>query len=55
MNDELVVGEIRIEFNNRIYSSSFELNARHGNHGMEGPGQEDFWYAIDIPGILKMD
>jgi len=40
-------GEIRIEFQGRIYSGRFELPVEHGNQGREGPRQEAFW--TDLP------
>lgn len=47
-------GEIRIEFEGRIYSANFSLAAERGNKGREGRSQGEFWTAIDIPGILKL-
>ena len=47
-------GEIRIEFDGRIYSSAFALEARKGNQGRTGSRQSAFWTAIDVPGILKL-
>lgn len=47
-------GEIRIEFDGKIYSGQFSLPARHGNKGREGRTQGPFWTQIDIPAILKL-
>lgn len=47
-------GEIRIEFDGRIYTGEFEISAREGNEGRTGSRQRDFWSQVDIPGILKL-
>jgi hypothetical protein len=47
-------GEIRIEFEGRIYVSRFELEAPHGNQGREGRAQFDYWTEIDIPTTLGL-
>ena len=47
-------GEIRIEFDGKIYSSHFVLEARKGNQGRTGARQNAFWTEIDVPGILKL-
>lgn len=48
-------GEIRIEFDGRIYSGSFTIPARQGNEGREGPGQAKFWTQIDLLRILRLE
>lgn len=48
-------GEIRIEFDGKIYSSRFMLAANHGNKGRTGTRQADFWTRIDVPGVLGLD
>lgn len=48
------VGEVRVEFDGRIYSSRFNLAASKGNQGRSGNRQGDYWAAVDIPGILKL-
>jgi hypothetical protein len=45
-------GEIRIEFEGRIYSGHFRIPADHGNEGREGNRQNSFWSPIDVPSIL---
>jgi hypothetical protein len=45
-------GEVRIEFQGRIYSRRFELPADHGNQGREGRRQEPYWTPINIPATL---
>lgn len=45
-------GEIRIEFENRIYSSPFSIPASRGNSGREGAAQARYWTTIDIPRML---
>jgi hypothetical protein len=47
-------GEIRIEFDGRIYSGHFSLPAERGNKGREGTRQRDFWTRINVPEILKL-
>ncbi len=47
-------GEIRIEFEGKIYSGRFALPARRGNRGRSGRGQDDFWTQINIPAILNL-
>lgn len=45
-------GEVRIEYQGRIYTSRFELSADRGNQGREGGSESAFWSQIDIPGVL---
>ncbi len=47
-------GEIRIEFEGRIYSDRFSLAASQGNRGREGNSQSKYWFPIDIPRLLKL-
>lgn len=47
-------GEIRIEFDGRIYSSKFQIEATHGNKGRDGSSQAAYWTPIDVPGILGL-
>lgn len=47
-------GEVRIEFDGRIYTGRFSLPATRGNEGRSGPSQTDFWDRIDVPAILKL-
>jgi hypothetical protein len=47
-------GEVRIEFDGRIYTGRFALPAENGNEGRTGSRQRDAWTRIDIPGILKL-
>ncbi len=47
-------GEVRIEFDGRIYSGRFALPADHGNKGRTGVRQRDFWVRINIPEILGL-
>lgn len=48
------VGEVRIEFEGRIYSAPFSIAASQGNRGREGDPQSRFWATIDIPRILHL-
>ncbi|MEW6156512.1 MAG: hypothetical protein AB1813_03730 [Verrucomicrobiota bacterium] len=47
-------GEVRIEFDGKIYSSRFSIAASHGNEGREGPAHREYWTVIDVPGVLKL-
>jgi hypothetical protein len=47
-------GEIRIEFDGKIYSGQFSLEADHGNQGRTGRSQNRFWTHVDIPALLKL-
>lgn len=47
-------GEIRIEFENKIYSGRFLLPADHGNQGRSGQTQASFWTVVDIPSLLRL-
>jgi hypothetical protein len=47
-------GEVRIEFEGRIYAAPFTLVATRGNKGRSGSGQGDFWARIDVPRILGL-
>jgi hypothetical protein len=47
-------GEIRIEFDGRIYGGPFTLPAERGNHGRTGRTQADYWTPIPIPKLLKI-
>ncbi len=48
-------GEVRIEFDSRIYSAPFAIAADQGNRGRSGPTQQDFWTRIPVQQILKLD
>lgn len=47
-------GEIRVEFDGRIYAGRFALEAESGNKGRSGRGQGAYWTDIDIPRLLKL-
>lgn len=47
-------GEIRIEFDGRIYSSDFQIAADRGNKGREGSSQTAYWARIDVPAVLGL-
>lgn len=48
------VGEVRIEFEGRIYAAPFALTAHRGNQGREGRSQTPCWFDIDVPSILGL-
>jgi hypothetical protein len=47
-------GEVRVEFDSKIYSGDFSISAPHGNEGRSGNSQREFWTQIDLPKILKL-
>jgi hypothetical protein len=47
-------GEIRIEFDGKIYSARFSIIASEGNKGRSGHSQTDYWTPIPIQEMLKI-
>lgn len=47
-------GEVRIEFDGRIYSGTFSIAASRGNQGRTGGRQSEYWTRIPIQEILKI-
>jgi hypothetical protein len=47
-------GEVRIEFDGRIYGLPFFIPADQGNLGRPGPSQQEFWTPIPIQKALKI-
>jgi len=47
-------GEVRIEFDGRIYSGRFQIEASEGNRGGTGSDQEQFWTRIPVRQILRI-
>ncbi|MGE3309328.1 MAG: hypothetical protein AB7O66_05100 [Limisphaerales bacterium] len=47
-------GEVRIEFEGRIYTSPFAIAATHGNRGREGAAQSRHWAPLNIQRILHL-
>jgi hypothetical protein len=47
-------GEVRIEFDGRIYAAPFAISAEEGNRGQTGPSQDGFWTPIPVQQILKL-
>lgn len=47
-------GEIRIEFEGKIYSAQFSIDGTHGNKGRAGSSQNRYWAHIDIPAALGL-
>ena len=47
-------GEVRIEFDGKIYSAPFSIAASEGNRGRSGQTQERFWERIPVQDILKL-
>ncbi|HAV62597.1 MAG TPA: hypothetical protein DCY13_09555 [Verrucomicrobiales bacterium] len=48
-------GEIRVEFQGRIYTGRFALAAREGNQGRGGPRQDDHWRRIDLLRVVGVE
>ena len=47
-------GEVRIEYENKIYAGRFVIPASHGNKGRAGDTQEEYWARIPVQDILKL-
>jgi len=47
-------GEVRIEFDGKIYSGRFAIPASEGNRGRAGDTQQDCWTRIPVQEILKL-
>jgi hypothetical protein len=47
-------GEVRIEFDGRIYAGPFSIPARQGNLGRSGRSQNEFWARIPVQELLKL-
>jgi hypothetical protein len=47
-------GEVRIEFEGKIYSAQFSIAATHGNKGRAGSSQTRYWAHIDLPAVLGL-
>jgi hypothetical protein len=45
-------GEVRIEFEGRLYSGAFSIRAGEGNLGRSGPSQRRFWTRIPVLELL---
>jgi hypothetical protein len=52
--DEGPKGEVRIEFDDKIYSGRFSITATEGNKGRSGRSQRDYWFHIPVQEILKL-
>ena len=48
-------GEVRIEFDGRIYGATFAIAADEGNQGRNDRSQGEFWTRIPVLEILKLD
>jgi hypothetical protein len=47
-------GEVRIEFDGRIYSAPFSIPAEEGNLGRSGASAQEFWTRIPVQEMLKI-
>jgi hypothetical protein len=47
-------GEVRIEFDGRIYSAPFSIPAEQGNLGRSGASAQEFWTRIPVQEVLKI-
>jgi len=48
-------GEVRIEFDGRIYAAPFFVPASEGNLGRTGRSQQEFWTRIPVQQMLKLN
>jgi hypothetical protein len=48
-------GEVRIEFENKIYSGRFRLPATGGNRGRFDNTQQDYWSRINLITLMHLD
>ena len=46
------VFEVRLEFENQIYSTQLSIESKSGNRGRTGSEQNHCWVEIDIPGVM---
>ena len=47
-------GEVRLEFEGRIYAGRFVMESTEGNQGREGRSQARWWCRIEVPELLKL-
>jgi len=47
-------GEVRIEFEGKLYGALFSIEASEGNQGRAGASQQEFWARLPILEILKL-
>jgi len=47
-------GEVRIEFDDRIYSGTFRIPGTEGNKGRFNPSQAQFWARLNLQEILHV-
>jgi hypothetical protein len=47
-------GEVRIEFDGKIYGAPFSISASKGNRGRAGEGERDYWVQIPVREIMKV-
>jgi len=48
-------GEVRVEFDNKIYSGKFRISAPEGNRGRLNETQQDYWARLDLKKILRLE
>ncbi len=49
-----ISGEIRIEFEGRLFTGTFSIPSDHGNKGRTGTSQQQYWTQIDVASILLL-
>lgn len=47
-------GEVRVEFDGKVYVGRFRVRAESGNHGRSGGDQGDWWTTINLPALLML-
>jgi hypothetical protein len=49
------VGEVRVEFEDKIYTGTFRIPAAEGNQGRLDAAQAQYWTRLDIPRLLHLE
>lgn len=48
-------GEVRVEYDNQIYSGQFRIPATEGNRGKLNEDQQDYWVKLDLRKVLRLE
>jgi hypothetical protein len=48
------IGEVRVEFENKIYSGNFHIEAENGNKGRMDDSQRSYWTRISLPALMRL-
>ena len=47
-------GEVRVEFEGRVYTGTFAIPSTQGNRGRLDETQSQFWATVEIPGLMHL-